>query len=508
MVRTCQINGNKFLIKDGWKLSRSINTQTSFSVTIIDNPTLSPVELGMDVQFFDVNLIWAGIITDIRRYEIIPNHLYYDLTISSYESILNRIRVSGVWEGSTAGLIMFDILNNYLVNDGIIFGYMMYGFSLDKVVSNYKTAYDLFNYLCEASPGFNWSIGFDKKLNFYHRETFKAETIINSDFVHYNFNIKETLNEYRNVQYLEGGLKKTVLQSNYVPSPKPDGTSRDFTLRFPVAEEPIVETNIGGAGWVTKTIGINGINTGKDFYYTYNSKTISQDSSGTVLGTSDLIRVTYYGLTTVRMAYEDITQIADRKAVEKDSSGRYEHFFTDKTIESTLAAANYCKGLITKYSDNKVVELSVDYTLGDLELNKLVFIDKPLYNIYDWYLVESIDTYYQNAEYVSYDIKLLSGESLGGWEDYFKKLTATYKEVNTSDILIKFKDMSENIQHNGMVIVLLLDCIYPSDDLYPSDTLYPSSSDSVGDPVYPSNVLYPANDLYPAFFGGGIKLYD
>lgn len=509
MFRTCLINNNQFLIDDGWKLSRSINTQTSFSITIVDNPTQSAISLGMDVQFFDNTLIWAGIITDIRKYEAIPNHLYYDLTISSYEMILNRIRISKVWEGYTAGEIMYDVITTYFVNDGITAGDMMYGFTFDKVVSNYKTAYELFNYLCDASPGFNWYVKFDKSFDFLYREYDKSSTIINSDFVHHNFEYKDTLSEYRNVEYLEGGLKKTTLQSNYVPSPKPDGQSRDFTLRFGVAEEPIVETNLAsGGGWVTKTIGINGIDTGKDFYYTYNSRTISQDSSGTVLGTSDLIRVTYYGLTTVRMAYEDVAKIDERKAIEKNSSGRYEHFFTDKTIETSLAAATYSRGLISKYADNKVINLSVDYNIGDIDLNKLVFIDKPLFDVYGWHLVESIDISYQNPEYLTYDIKLLSGDPVGGWEDYFRKLTAQVKEINTSDVLIKFKDMSEDTQHQGLTIVLLLTCLYPEDDLYPANDLYPGTLQGTAGQVFPDYNLYPSDSLYPGFYGGGVYLYD
>src|SRR5260370_33067781 len=69
-----------------------------------------------------------------------------------------------------------------------------------------------------------------------------------------------------------------------------DGKSTSWTLKFPVVgQTPTIFLN----GEV-KTIGQKGIDIGKDFYYALGSKSLAQDSSGTILQSNiDIFTISY-----------------------------------------------------------------------------------------------------------------------------------------------------------------------------------------------------------------------
>jgi len=508
MLRYALINGNKVLIDTNWRFNKSINAQTAFSCTIIDLLDTQFVLKGNDIKFYDGStLIWAGIIISLEKYEEVPGVLYYDLEIASYEYILNRIKVTEAYEGQTAGYIIKDIITKYLLNDYIIAGTIQNGITFDRVVFNSTSVYDCLNTIRTSNSGYNWCVNFDKTIDFYQMQTYKSESIINNSFIHRNFRYHDDLTEYRNVQYFEGGLKHTAIQTKYKPSPKPDGVSRDFTLKYGLWMQPAIYINSVQIN--NSDVGINGLDTGKKWYWSYNSKTITQDTNETVLSVTDVIEVTYYGLSPIKMLYENQPLIQERQQAELNSSGRYETYFSDNTVESNAAAATYCKGLIEKYKDNQYVTLTIDYDIGDIEINKLIFIDKPLYGIYDWFLVESISIYYQNPEYVSYDVKLLSGESVGSWEQFFKQLTTVQNTINSEDVLIKFVDLSETTVHAGVYIITSTTPMYPDDTLYPRDDLYPNYTIAgIIVNLYPDWYLHPSNTLLPGDVTGGTVLHD
>src|SRR5258708_32079543 len=68
-------------------------------------------------------------------------------------------------------------------------------------------------------------------------------------------------------------------------------------MYFDISTVPTVSVNTGG-GYVVKTGGIKGVDTGKDWYWQKGSPLISQDSAGTKLRGSpnnDLLQVVYVG---------------------------------------------------------------------------------------------------------------------------------------------------------------------------------------------------------------------
>src|SRR5258708_13346843 len=99
---------------------------------------------------------------------------------------------------------------------------------------------------------------------------------------------------YRNTQYLLGGVSQTVTQTETRVG---DGNTVSWPMSFDISTVPTVSVNTG-SGYVAKTVGIKGVDTGKDWYWQKGPPLISQDSAGTKLRGSpnkDLLQVVYVG---------------------------------------------------------------------------------------------------------------------------------------------------------------------------------------------------------------------
>jgi hypothetical protein len=159
---------------------------------------------------------------------------------------------------------------------------------IKKAVINYTLISQALDYL-KTVTGFVWNIGHDKALNFYSRTMVGANFDLTDSVQHFSFNHDTNMDQYRNTQYVRGGFAETATQP--IITQKPDGVNRTFTLRFPVASKPDIYINSVQVN--PNDIGINGIDSGKMWYYTYNSATITQDLSQLVLISTDSEATTF-----------------------------------------------------------------------------------------------------------------------------------------------------------------------------------------------------------------------
>jgi hypothetical protein len=168
-------------------------------------------------------------------------------------------------------------------------------------------------------------VDYDKKFYFIERSTYTAPFNITDTSGIVNVNVRNDRSKYRNRQYLRGGTTPTDSAiTGESPSPKPDGIARTFTLRYPVSEKPTIYVN--GTPVASNQVGINGVDgkvTPLQWYYSVESNTITQDSSQTVLSTTDSVTVDYIGLVPLLVVVEDSVAIASRASLE-NNSGVYE----------------------------------------------------------------------------------------------------------------------------------------------------------------------------------------
>jgi len=461
-------------IADNWKFQKSINSQVPFTFTVIDNPDSIEIKKGLESRFLVDNVTkFAGIILKIVPYEPMPNYLYYDITCATFVKLIAKRRFGAVFENKTAGYIVNWLIDNYFYQEGITAGTIQTGPLFDKVVFNYLTGEEALNKLQTAAPGYNWHIDDNKRLHFYAKATNKSIYTIDSSFQHSGFYYHDTLEEYRNVQIIEGGLREIDLIEDYEPSPKPDGIARDFVVKHPIGREPTIYIN--SVAVPAADVGVNGYNTGKKWYWSYNSDKLTHDSSEAVLTDSDNILVDFYGVLPVRLKYEDNVKINERAGID-GNSGKYEEIYKNVDIKSNSAAVKYAKGLVAKYEDQGYIDLFIDHDLGDLDVNMLVKVEKPLFGIDDWFLVESISAQWQTAEFVTYKLKLLSGEFVGNWEDYLKSLLTVENEINADDIVVQYKSFSEIWLWAGTYQASIFTLLAPDIDLAPNIDLAPGTT--------------------------------
>jgi len=107
---------------------------------------------------------------------------------------------------------------------------------------------------------------------------------------------------YRNEMILTGVVATGIKSETKIG----DGTSTSWALGGEIVSPPLVYLNAQ-----FKTIGIKGIDTGKDFYYTPGSNAIDQDPSGTVLQQTDTLLFQNYTYQYITSITVDNTNLAN-----------------------------------------------------------------------------------------------------------------------------------------------------------------------------------------------------
>jgi hypothetical protein len=477
MSRTYFVGNDEVLVAPGWSISDKINARSTITITIIDKKT-AVIETGKSFTIYDgATKFFEGIIIKSASKEKYPGYLEYTLSVSDNTAIADRRIIAKVYENEFAGDIARDLIMEVLGEEGITEGIIDDGPLISKAVFNYIKCSQALDYLKKATGGYIWTIDKDKKLNFYSRLTNESPFVLTDTVQHSNFKLESSMDQYRNTQYVRGGNGKTAIQTEEIPTPKPDGNSRNFIVRFPLSSKPTIEINLNSGGWVaisSDDIGINGLDKNKKWYWSYNSQIITQDNTEVVLSGLDGIRITYQGLRNLFVKVDDPAEISNRGAIE-GNTGKYEKLATEKSIDESSQAKEYCSGLLETYGEIKD-KVIFSTEIDGLKSGQLLTINKSLYGINDKFLIESISIRPLTPTGFEYTVTALDGASIGGWEEFFKELIRENRDFAIADneVLITINSFDEQKSIEGTVEIDVFNALYPSDTLFPSDTLYPN----------------------------------
>jgi len=395
----------------------------------VDAYTTAKLAFDQTLEIFARPVIFAGTIDAPEAVESDPGYLYYPITAVDYNQIADKRLYAASHESTLAGNIVSAIISAKLSEEGITAGSIEDGPVIAKANFNYKKCSESLDYLKDVT-GMNWNIDSEKQLNFFSNSTNLAPWILSDSVQHANFRVKRNRSQYRNVQYVRAGTGKTTEQSLEKPSPAPDGSSKSFILRFPVAEKPVVYVN--STAVLSANVGVNGLDVNKSWYFSYNSNIISQDSSTAVLTSGATLEITYTGLYPILPRIDDPAQIAERAAIETGTSGIYENLQTEKSINERNQAFEYAEGLILKYGIIPSV-VTFDTEVPGLKAGQLLPIQKTLFGINSSFLIESVDISAADAGKINYSVKCLDGSAIGGWERFFVDLIGKTKEYVISE---------------------------------------------------------------------------
>lgn len=482
-MREFRISGQKVLVAPGWQISYKLNQRTTLSMTVVDLQELDSIDEGDSVEVYNNSeLIFSGIVYSKREYEGMREVVFYDLQVTDNSALADKRLIVGVAENMKAGDIVREKILPVLAEEGVTAGEIQDGVVISKAVFNYIYCNNALDYLKDIT-GFNWQIDKHRKLNFFSRETNISPFVLSDTVPHSGFEKISSMENYRNRQYIRGSQGETAVQQKEKPTPKPDGQSRSFILRFPVAKRP--DIFIKGVQVPDSQIGVNGIDQNKKWYFSYNSNTITQDNSETPLSPTDTLEVTYIGLRNIMVILENTAGISDRKSKESGTSGIYEHMINESSIKSSAQALQYGQGILQKYGEVND-KISFSTIMQGLEAGQLLKVVKPLFKIDDYFLIESVNVSAFNQDEVEYQVTALDGASLGGWEQFFKDIIKESKDyaISEDEIIVTVQSFDEVEIITSQMGIKVFNTLYPSDILYPSNTLYPNGN------VISSEVLY------------------
>ncbi len=344
------------------------------------------------------------------------------------------------------------------------------GPSIKQAVINYRPVTEALEALAEKA-GFVWYIDAYKVLHFVERAAYSAPwTASGSDMLRNSVSVEQANPKYRNRQYIKGGRDITDPQTE---TRKGDGNTKSFAMGFPIAKVPTVKVN--GA---TKTVGIKGVDTGKDWYWSKGDPIIVQDESAAALTSSDTLEVTYQGEYDIVVISSDYSAIEDRKAVESGGTGYVEDVADEPDATSRDAAFESANAKLKRYA---VIGRRLKFRTKKAGLRpaQLLTVNLPKHELNNAeMLIESVTTYDENG-IIFYDITAVEGPEQGSWSKMFALMAtrglAFVERINIgeNEILIVLHTVSESWPWAENVTVDVFACPVPSTTLYPSSTLYP-----------------------------------
>lgn len=408
------VNGTEITTEQGsLSIENRIEERSTSSFTIIDTSGAGSYLRGHPVHIFDHNydLIFSGFIDTPEKARLGAAGLLHNIECMDNHYLADKRLVAKSYSQKTLGYIVTDLFNSYLSAEGVTIGEIQTGPTIESAIFNYVKISDAFDALKELS-GYTWRINELKALYFVDRSTIAAPwNLDNSTYKPIQDSVHLSTGNpfYRNRQYIRGGMGVTSAQTEHFTG---DGTLKSFTLGYPLAREPVITEDS-----VSKTVGIRGVETGKDYYWNKGDNAITAEVAPT---TGVDVQVDYYGQYPVISLVTDSTSELARKTLE-GGTGIVEDIQTEAQHESAEASQESAKGKIQQYSQNaeKFTYQTTESGLAPGQLQQITY--SPFgFTAHDM-LIESVTITADGNEFL-YNVSCITGPSAGGWARFFANL--------------------------------------------------------------------------------------
>lgn len=329
------------------------------------------------------------------------------------------------WLVWMAGSIVKDVIANWGTYEGISAGTIRNGSPIENAYFEWADIWSRVEQCAEAS-GCVAKINGAAELDFAPSGEFMAP-----------FNVTDSSTEVW-VGKDRRGLKVRFTREDYanavhlrinpdafgplVESLTGDGSKKKFRLSGATNEFKVIAELLGVDTVGPDDIGIWGVDTGKQWYYTPNGYWIIQDATGTALSGS--FDVTYrpagYDVRTVT----DAGEITARQAVESGSSGQYDIVLQDTGIGDSDAGDVAAAAALARRKEVPVEIAYATFTPGVLP-GQTQTVALTLYGVSDTFIIDSVDATTTRADdpgkRLKYQVKAISTSKLGNYIDVFRQ---------------------------------------------------------------------------------------
>lgn len=336
------------VLVNSWRFGDRVMERSVLKVGVLDPTGVVQFPRGTGVRLtVDSTVLFVGFVNSTTEARLgVDGSRRSDLECMDLHYLADKRVIANGYTDTTAGAIVQDIITNILADEGITAGTIETGARVRELTFNYITVANALTELAVRS-GFYWRITPDGALDFREVEdpggtAVDLETVALSDAI----SVKRHGQGYRNRQYVKGG---TDLTEEQVEVQYGDGERRDFVVAFPLAVEPTVEVSRNGGAWAAQTVGVAGLQSGRQWTWAYRSPGLSHLNTETVLGTVDRVRITYIGVFDVVARVDDDAQQA-AQALLDGGSGIVENVLTDVNSASRTDSFAQASELLEYYS--------------------------------------------------------------------------------------------------------------------------------------------------------------
>lgn len=379
-------------------------------------------------------LRYAGYISEAPQEQFAQDKFAYEIMCVDYTQELNKNLVVEVYENVTAGSIIKDILGTYAKTIGGFF--VQDGPTINFIAFNYKYPMECIEELAELS-GYDWYVDVERNVHFFVSTTTAApfsltETSASGEFS--NLSISVNKEELQNTVTVRGGFEFSSL---FTQEEVADGIQDSFPLRYaPFA--PISVFVDSGSGYVSKTLGIDNIDTtGVDFVYNGAEKVI-KNLDFALLSSGHKIKVTYKYKKPILALVDDDSSIDLMKQLE-GGDGVYEGpLIVDKEIETKAQARDRGKAHLSGRS-NPMVEGTFTTQQFGYRSGQILTVNLPSRGINTTYLIHQVSATSLGMGEFTYEVTFAT--TLKGLTEYLIQLHKDSRKIfeRTDEILDRLK---------------------------------------------------------------------
>lgn len=427
---------------------------------------------GQPVEIYDKQtLLFRGVV-DKSTEERPPGTaiLYHNVSCVDWHYLADKRVIAKAYEMTAAGDIISDIITSILADEGVSAGDILPGPIVNEAVFNYVKVTEAIDAVAEKA-GYVWYIDFDKRLHFRPRAEIVAPWTVTPNDIRTDVRVEHGNPMYRNTQYIKGGTDITDPQTQEF---RGDGVTTTFVTGFKIAKVPTIALN-----GVPQTVGIRGLEEGRDWYWSKGENVISQDEDATPISENDVLSVTYQGEFPIVVISRDHAEITALSARESNS-GIVEDVGDEPQTSNREAAFQSANAKLAKYG---VIGRRIQFRTmrTGLAAGQLVTVDYPEHDLQSAeMLIESV-TITDEDNVIWYDVSAVEGPEQGSWTRMFQAMATRgqafiiRENISEDEILVtlapfeKYWSAPENPN--------IFRQVYAAPDLFPSSDLYPPFGD-------------------------------
>lgn len=266
--------------------------------------------------------------------------------------------------------------------------------------------------LAQASGDYYWHVDQNGAATFAPRHATPAPWCLHSTDLLNDPAVQPTgsADLYRNQQIITNCIDTIQINNEQKIA---DGAASSWNMAYPLYSAPTILIQE-----VAKTVGVKGVDTGKDFYWQAGNNSISQDSGATKITGGYVLDFSYVGQFEKNVTRNNLPEQAARQAVE-GGTGIVAAIEDGQGMLASNAQV-YADGLLARYSNNNPVEF-----IGTTERSGLatgqqlpIFVGEHNLNNRQLLIVKLTTTAYQAADgstHYQYTIDATDGPNIANW---------------------------------------------------------------------------------------------